>query len=161
MPQTTISIRAATAAEDPVVAAQFYQMWRDNEVPSAAIISDWQTEVQRYLDQARQCLDYRAFVAEAEDLERQIVGSASCQRFAGLYPNILEASYRQDGYIWGVYVEPDFRGRGIAKQLTTQAVDYLRSIGCTHAVLNASPTGRSVYSSLGFADGNLMRRTLT
>jgi len=30
-----------------------------------------------------------------------------------------------------------------------------------HAVLNASPSGRPVYSSLGFADNNLMRRALT
>jgi len=154
----TITLRGATAADDALIATHFYQMWRDNDVPAEAIVSHWKAEVQQYLDEARRSLGYQVFVAEVNN---QVVGSVGCQRFAGLYPNILEAAYRQDGYIWGVYVEPDFRRQGIATQLTDQAITYLRSIGCTHAVLNASPTGRPVYSRLGFVDGNVMRRSLT
>ena len=155
---TTITLRSATTADDTLLANHFYQMWRDNDVPAAAIVPNWQAEIQQYLNKARRALGYQAFVAE---VNHQVVGSVGCQRFAGLYPNILEASYRQDGYLWGVYVEPDFRHQGIATQLTDRAIAYLRSIGCTHAVLNASPTGRPVYSRLGFADSNVMRRALT
>jgi len=36
--------------------------------------------------------------------------------------------------------------------IPVEEIAYLRSMGCTHAVLNASPSGRPVYSSLGFAD---------
>ena len=154
----TITLRSATAADDALIAAHFYQMWRDNDVPAAAIIPHWQAEMQHYLDETRRSLDYQAFVAE---VNHRVVGSVGCQRFAGLYPNILEASYRQDGYLWGVYVEPDFRRQGLATQLTDRAIAYLRSLGCTHAVLNASPAGRPVYSRLGFADSNVMRRSLT
>lgn len=154
----TIIIRSAIATDDVLIAAHFYQMWRDNDVPAEAIASNWQAEVQQYLNEARRSLGYQAFVAEVNN---RVVGSVGCQRFAGLYPNILEASYRQDGYIWGVYVEPDFRRQGIATQLTDRAIAYLQSIGCTHAVLNASPTGRPVYSRLGFIDSNVMRRSLT
>ncbi|MBC7970076.1 MAG: GNAT family N-acetyltransferase [Verrucomicrobia bacterium] len=155
---STITLRSATATDDAIIATHFYQMWRDNDVPVKAIVPNWQAEIQQYLDEARRSLGYQAFVAEVND---QIVGSVECQRFAGLYPNILEASYRQDGYIWGVYVESDFRRQGIATQLTDRAIAYLRSIGCTHAVLNASPSGKSVYSRLGFADSNVVRRSLT
>ena len=154
---STITLRSAAVADDPLIATHFYQMWRDNDVPAEAIAPNWQVEIQHYLDEARRSLGYQAFIAEVND---QIVGSAGCQRFAGLYPNILKASYRQDGYIWGVYVEPDFRRQGIATQLTDRAIAYLRSIGCTHAVLNASPAGKPVYSRLGFADSNVMRRSL-
>jgi GNAT superfamily N-acetyltransferase len=154
----TITLRSATAADAALLATHFYKMWRDNDVPAEAIVPNWQAEIQHYLDEARRSLGYQAFVAEVND---RVVGSAGCQQFAGLYPNILKASYRQDGYIWGVYVEPDFRCQGIATQLTERASAYLRSIGCTHAVLNASPLGRSVYSRLGFADSNVMRRALT
>jgi GNAT superfamily N-acetyltransferase len=153
----TITIRSATVADDPLIAAHFYQMWRDNDVPAEAIAPNWQAEIQHYFDEARRSLGYQAFVAEVND---QIAGSAGCQRFAGLYPNILNDSYRQDGYIWGVYVEPAFRRQRIATQLTQQAIAYLCSIGCTHAVLNASPAGKRVYSRLGFADSNVMRRSL-
>ena len=159
--QSTITIRSATPIDDALIAAHFYHMWRDNDVPVEAIAPNWQVEIQHYLDDARRSLDYQAFVAEVDDAEPcQIVGSVGCQRFAGLYPNILNASYRQDGYIWGVYVEPVARRRGIATQLTDRAIAYLRSIGCTHAVLNASPAGRSIYSRLGFTDSNVMRRSL-
>lgn len=153
----TVNIRVATPTEDAVIATHFYQMWRDNCVPIGAIAPDWQSQIQQYLDEARRSLGYQAFVAEVNN---RVVGSVGCQRFAGLYPNIFKASYRQDGYIWGVYVEPDFRSQGIATRLTDQAITYLRSIECTHAVLNASPSGRPVYSRLGFADSNVMRRSL-
>jgi ribosomal protein S18 acetylase RimI-like enzyme len=159
--QSTVTIRSATSTDDALIASHFYQMWLDNDVPAEAIAPDWQAEIEHYLDEARRSLSYQAFVAVADDLEQgRIVGSAGCQRVAGLYPNILKTSYRQDGYIWGVYVEPDFRRQGIATKLTDQAIAYLRSIGCTHAVLNASPAGRSIYSRLGFADNNGMRRSL-
>lgn len=162
---STITIRSATPLDDALIATHFYHMWRDNDVPVEAIAPDWQVVIQHYLDDARRSLDYQAFVAEVTNTEQsteqsQIVGSVGCQRFAGLYPNILNASYRQDGYIWGVYVEPAARRQGIATQLTDRAIAYLRAIGCTHAVLNASPAGRPIYSRLGFTDSNVMRRSL-
>jgi ribosomal protein S18 acetylase RimI-like enzyme len=160
--QSTITIRSATPADDALIATHFYQMCRDNDIPAEVIAANWQTEIQHYLNEARRSLGYQAFVAEMNDSgQSQIVGSAGCQRFAGLYPKILKASYRQDGYIWGVYVDPSCRRQGIATQLIDQVIVYLRSIGCTHAVLNASPSGKLLYSRLGFADSTMMRRSLT
>ncbi|MGO7564987.1 GNAT family N-acetyltransferase, partial [Rhizobium johnstonii] len=49
------------------------------------------------------------------------------------------------GYIWSVYVADAFRRRGIALALTNNAVDYLKSIGCTTAVIHASDAGEPVY----------------
>ncbi len=119
---------------------------------------DWLEITLEFISQARQTLSYQAFVAEVEG--RQIVGSAGCQRFAGLSPNVMKAAERCDGYIWGVYVEPAYRNRGIATQLTQQAIAHLKASGCTHAVLNASPSGKPVYSRLGFIESNLMRLDL-
>ncbi|MBM0744315.1 GNAT family N-acetyltransferase [Phormidium sp. CLA17] len=155
--QPLIQTRAATPEEDGLIARHFYQMWLDNQIAESAIAIDWLELTLKFIDQARQSLNYQAFVAEVEG---EVVGSAGCQRFAGLYPNIMQATERCDGYIWGVYVEPAYRGRGIATQLTQQTIAYLKAIGCTHAVLNASPSGKPVYSRLGFVDGNLMRLDL-
>jgi len=55
-----------------------------------------------------------AFLAE---INGTVVGSASCQLFAGIYPHVLADAHRKYGYIWGVYVELSHRGQGIAKQL--------------------------------------------
>lgn len=155
--QQRFHVRAATPAEDSLIAHHFYHMWLDNQIVEAAIAPDWLEATLQFIHQARQTLSYQAFVAEVEG---QVIGSAGCQRFAGLYPNIMKAKERCDGYIWGVYVEPAYRGQGIATQLTQQAIAHLKTIGCTHAVLNASPSGQPVYSRLGFVDSNLMRLDL-
>ena len=135
--QQTIQIRAATLQEDALIAEHFYQMWLDNHVAPEAMIDHWQENVLQFINQARRDLDYQAFVAQVEAHPNQFpspvksvgsgksvgsVGSVGCQRFAGLYPNIITKTDRCDGYIWGVYVEPAHRRQGIATQLTQHAI---------------------------------------
>lgn len=156
--QPVLQLRASIPEEDSLIAAHFYQMWLDLDIAAAAIEPDWLNITRQYIQQARQELHYQAFVAE---MNGQVVGSVSCQRFAGLYPLILKAEHRNYGYIWGVYVESAYRKRGIATHLTQRSIDHLKSIGCTHALLNASPLGKSVYDRLGFAPTNAMQLDLT
>ncbi len=151
-------VREGHPEEDGLVAQHFYRMWRDNDVAADCISADWESRVLAFLGNARRELGYRAFVAESDD--GRVVGSAGCQRFAGLYPDVLEPTYRRYGYLWGVYVEPDHRRQGVAHRLTHAATDYLTSIGCTRVLLHASPLGRSVYADLGFQPSNEMRRDL-
>ncbi len=150
-------IRPATPQEDSVIARHFYQMWLDNGLSPDQIEPDWEAITLAYVAEARETLGYQAFVAEVDG---QMVGSAGGQRFAGLYPINFTASFRRDGYVWGVYVEPEFRRQGLGKQLTEQVLAHLRSLGCTRAVLNASPSGKSVYEQLGFLAGNAMTLAL-
>ena len=105
------------------------------------------------MQNARQELEFQAFVAR---IDNEIVGSASCQLFTGLYPAILKTQQRNYGYIWNVYVEPQYRRRGIAIELTKAAIAHLKNLNCTKAVLNASPSGKYVYEKLGFTAGNEM-----
>ncbi|MUL38284.1 GNAT family N-acetyltransferase [Gloeocapsopsis dulcis] len=146
-------IRVATPQEDLIIAEHFFLMWQDNNLSADSVKSDWREITLEFIERVRQDLSYQAFVAE---VDRKVVGSVGCQLFAGLYPNVLTEQYRKSGYIWGVYVEPAYRRQGIAKQLTSEALDYLKSIGCTRAVLHASPLGKPVYSSLGFTQSNEM-----
>ncbi|GAX40717.1 putative acetyltransferase [Tolypothrix sp. NIES-4075] len=151
--QRQIIIREAIPQEDLLIAQHFYQMWQDIGVLENAINPDWHDITLEYINMARRDLFYKGFVAEVDDV---IIGSASCQIFAGLYPNVLKPEYRKPGYIWGVYVEPSYRRQGIAKQLTSIAVEYLKAIACTQVILNASPAGKPVYSSLNFSENNQM-----
>jgi len=155
--EQAIHPRQATLQEDPLIATHFYQMWLDNEVPPDAIQSNWQEIILRFIKHARQELAYQAFVAE---MEGGIVGSVSCQCFAGLYPNVLSEEYRKYGYLWGVYVEPLHRGQGIAKKLTSIAIVYLKSLGCTRVILHASLSGKPLYEGLSFCASNEMRLDL-
>lgn len=148
-----IHYREGTPEDDRAIAAHFYQLWLDNNVAPEAIRSDWKEDILGFIQQARKSLDYQSFIAEAEE---SIVGSVGCQQFSGLYPIPFQPNFRKDGYIWGVYVEPDFRKQGIGRALTQLSIDYLRDMGCTRAVLNASPAGKPVYERLGFQSHNSM-----
>jgi len=152
-----VQFRPATPEEDCIIARHFYQLWLDNGLTTEQIEPDWQQITLDYIADARATLSYQAFVAEAAG---QIVGSAGGQRFAGLYPINFTSAFRRDGYLWGVYVEPEFRRQGIGKRLIEQALAHLRSLGCTRAVLNASPSGKPVYEQLGFVPGNAMTMAL-
>jgi ribosomal protein S18 acetylase RimI-like enzyme len=153
-----ISLREIHPHEDTLIAEHFYHLWRDNDVPDHLIKPNWSDITIEFINHARQELSFKAFAIEVDGV---VVGSTSCQLFAGLYPNGLAEEYRKYGYIWGVYVEAPYRGRGFGKQLTTMALDYLRSIGCTRAILHASPSGQPIYTSLGFEASNEMQLDLT
>ncbi|MEB3218423.1 MAG: GNAT family N-acetyltransferase [Nostocales cyanobacterium 94392] len=152
-----LNIRETISKEDLIIAEHFCKLWLDIGVPENFIQSNYRNLTLEFIKEARQNLFYKGFVVEVDNL---VVGSASCQLFTGLYPNVLKEGYRKYGYIWGVYVEPSYRRKGIAKQLTNAPVEYLKTIGCTKAILNASPAGKSVYESLGFSLTNAMELDL-
>ncbi len=153
MNQNNFKIAKATPQEDYLIAKHFYQMWLDIGYDKDYLAADWSEITRKYIYHARQNLQYQAFIAE---IDGKTVGSAGCQLFDGLYPQIIKAESRQYGYIWGVYVEKAYRDRGIGKQLTIRTRDYLKSIGCTRAVLHASPQGKPVYDRIGFISSNQM-----
>ena len=152
-----ISIREASIEEGTLISEHFYKMCLDIGIPEEAIEENWQEIILQFIENARQNLAYQAFIAEKDDI---IVGSVSCQIYAGLYPNAIKSNHRKLGYIWGVYVEPIHRRQGIAKQLTNAAIEYLKNIGCTRVILNASPAGKPLYTSLDFVESNAMHLDL-
>ena len=153
-----VNFREATLQEDSLIAQHFHQLWQDNDVAADSIRADWFELTIQFINQARRDLYYKAFVAEVGN---SVVGSASCQLFNGLYPNVLVKECRKYGYIWNVYVETPYRNQGLAKKLTLLACDYLKLLGCTRAILHASPFGKPVYDRLGFQQSNEMHLDLT
>lgn len=146
-------ITPTSVAEDSILAEHFYQLWLDNKVTPDSIEDDWLEMTLGFIAKARQELSFQAFVAK---IDNKIIASVSCQLFAGLYPSIFKPNIRQYGYIWNVFVESAYRRQGIGTKLTQTAIDYLQSLGCTHATLHASPHGKPVYENLGFVPKNEM-----
>lgn len=140
-------------SEDSLIAEHFYRLWLDNGVSPDSIDADWQQKTVNFIVEARKNLSFKAYIASIGD---RVVGSVSCQIFAGLYPLPFIANFRKYGYIWNVYVEPDYRRRGIATKLTKEAIAYLHSLNCTHAILHASVYGKPMYEKLGFIPKNEM-----
>ncbi|MEM8827802.1 MAG: GNAT family N-acetyltransferase [Cyanobacteria bacterium P01_G01_bin.19] len=150
-------ITPASSDEYGIVAEHFYQLWLDNQITPDLIREDWRPITLEFMARAHQGLSFRVFLGR---IDSTIVGSVSCQIFAGLYPSPFKPSFRQYGYIWNVYVEPAYRRQGVGSKLTREAVNYLRSLNCTHAILHASPQGKPVYEKFGFIPKNEMILTL-
>ena len=153
MNNSDLKIRKAAISEDFLIAKYFYQLWLDNNIEPNSIRTDWLETTVDFIVKARQELSFQAFVAV---VDKKVVGSASCQLFAGLYPSPFTPDFRQYGYIWNIFVESNYRRQGIAKQLTITTINYLRSLNCTHVILHASPHGKPLYESLGFIPKNEM-----
>jgi GNAT superfamily N-acetyltransferase len=58
--------------------------------------------------------------------------------------------------ILNVYVEPDYRRRGIARRLMEVIIDWCRARGDVSIFLHASDEGRKLYTSMGFGPTNEM-----
>ena len=71
-------------------------------------------------------------------------------------PHFLDPRCGQRGYILNVFVEPEYRGRGIAKALTLQCMAEAKRRGIGVVALHASKKGQPVYEKLGFKTSNEM-----
>jgi RimJ/RimL family protein N-acetyltransferase len=74
-------------------------------------------------------------------------------------PRIKE---RHKGMIWGVYVQPHLRGRGVAKMLMQQAIDRARKhVAILQLTAGAENTAaRTLYENLGFTVYGSERRAM-
>ena len=64
------------------------------------------------------------------------------------------------GYILNVFVEPDHRGRGIARALMDLAVAEGRRRGLDYMILHATEQGRPMYDQLGWRQTSEMSISL-
>lgn len=64
------------------------------------------------------------------------------------------------GYVLNVYVEPEHRGKGIAKQLMQAADSEFGRRGIACVVLHATDAGRPLYEATGWSNGAEMLKLL-
>jgi ribosomal protein S18 acetylase RimI-like enzyme len=61
---------------------------------------------------------------------------------------------RHKGTVWGVYVSPEFRGRGIARAVMTELLNAARRLPGLEfvylSVTSSNPAARKLYESVGF-----------
>jgi len=145
------TIRRAEDRDLEVVAGNFRRMWLEIGWPPETLRHDWREVVSDFVERARMAGPFAAFLAE---MDSEVVGTAACQIYAGLYPEIRTPAAHLAGYVWGVYVEPAHRRRGVAAKLTRAAIDHLQAVGCTRVRLHASLQGEPVYRRLGFRETN-------
>jgi GNAT superfamily N-acetyltransferase len=73
------------------------------------------------------------------------------------WPPHMRGSNPKRGYIFTVYTEPQFRGRGLARSLMETTLRWCKDNGIDFVTLHASEQGRQIYAKLGFEPSNEMR----
>jgi GNAT superfamily N-acetyltransferase len=71
-------------------------------------------------------------------------------------PHYLDPAGETRGYILNVFVEPEYRRRGLAHALMSECIDEARRRGIRVVALHASLKGQPVYEKLGFTASNEM-----
>jgi predicted acetyltransferase len=65
-------------------------------------------------------------------------------------PHFLHPDSSERGYVLNVFVEPEYRGHGLARELMRRAEDEFKRRGVHFLVLHASKLGRPVYEKTGW-----------
>ncbi len=98
---------------------------------------------------------FRAWLAS--DGNRAVAGGAIIISPWPAHPYDLEC---RRATILNVYTDPDYRRRGIARQLMQTIIAWCQREGFARVDLHASHEGRHLYESLGFEPSNEMRLNL-
>jgi ribosomal protein S18 acetylase RimI-like enzyme len=76
------------------------------------------------------------------------------------WPPTYSDPHTTRGYILNVYVEPEHRGRGLARYVTEACLEACRSRAIRVVTLHSADAARRIYENLGFVPTNEMRLKL-
>jgi|SRR5579883_3304432 len=110
------------------------------------VSSELENATRDYLDAAIPTGDFIAWLAEADG---QVVGTSGLVFFKR--PPTPGSLAGLDAYILNMYTVPAWRGRGIAKSLLKETLDYVKTTPARRALLRATDAGRALYEKFGFA----------
>ena len=148
------TIRPATPADAEIICAHRRAMFEAMGVARERIAA-MDEPFARWLAPrlARGCEAYRGWLAE--NAHGKVIAGAGLWLVEG--PPTPSDQSAQRGYVFNVFTDPDFRRRGIARQLMNVVMAWCRTNEIHLIALHASDDGRALYASLGFEPTNEMR----
>ena len=155
-----IEIRRATEADADIIAVQRTVMFRDMGSLDPSIEGDLLDAAISQIREAIASGEYVAWLAYLAGEPQRIIGGSGVQ-LRSLFPRPDESGKRiligREGIVLNVYVEADFRRRGLARRLMEELLDWVRGSDVVSLVLHASDDGRTLYESMGFVPTTEMR----
>jgi len=154
-PVLAVTIREGTVAGIPEIVRQRRRMCEDMNYTDAKALSTMEALTGDYLIKAIPEGSFRSWLAC--DDGRVIAGGAIVITPWPAHPYDLEC---RRATILNVYTEPEYRRRGIARQIMETMIAWCKQEGFARVSLHASEQGRHLYESLGFIDSNEMHLNL-
>ena len=149
-----VNIRSATPSDIPEILSQRRRMYEDMHYSAANLLTEMVRITAAYLEVAMRNQTFHAWLA---CIDRPIAGGAVIISPWPAHPYDLEC---RRATILNVYTEPEYRRRGVARQLMQTMIAWCESEGLARVTLHASDDGRHLYESLGFEPSNEMRLKL-
>ncbi len=151
-----ITIRAATAADIPVLLRHRRLMWWDMGRREEAMLAGMDRAASESFAQAVADGSYQGFLAV--DGTGKVLGGGGI--VISRWPGVYGQPRAERAMILNVYVEREYRRRGIARALMEKMIAWCRAHGFANVGLHASDEGRPLYEKLGFQPTNEMRLDL-
>lgn len=122
------------------------QMFLDSGRPQA-VVAPMAEPFRAWLEPKLASGAYFGWIAQAQDAP---VGGLGMMEI-DWPPHPSHPAQARRGYVLNVFVEPEHRGRGLARMLMNMAADEGRRRGLQLMVLHATAMGRPLYERLGWA----------
>lgn len=153
------AVRQADSSDIPHLARHRVGMFRDMGQLAPQHERAMEQATISFLRAAMPRGDYLAWMAESQATPSTVIGGA------GVHLRAILPRPRGDGglelgpeaIVLGMYVEPEWRRRGVAEALMRALLATLDARGIKRIVLHASNDGRRLYERLGFTPTNEMR----
>src|SRR5581483_5357618 len=147
------TIRPATPEDVPALVRHRRMMWWDMGRRDQASLEMMENGAREYFHVAVRDGYYRGFLAVTECGE--VIGGGGIVISA--WPGVLGQREPKRAMILNMYVEPEYRRRGIARQLMNTMIAWCKENGFIRVGLHASDEGRPLYEFLGFKPTNEMQ----
>jgi GNAT superfamily N-acetyltransferase len=151
-----IRIRPASVDDLPHILRHRRAMFSDIGHQDAVILDRMQATSETFLRESMPQGAYRGWLAETAG--GRIVAGGGIAIIP--WPGSPEDPSPRRGWILNIYTEPEFRRRGIARQIMETIVAWCRGEGFLAVNLHASEFGRALYESMGFQPTNEMRLSI-
>jgi ribosomal protein S18 acetylase RimI-like enzyme len=147
------TIRRASTADLDILVAHRQAMFRDMGYSDETALNAMSAKFRVWLLEHMNAGNYHAWLVEAPD------GSIAAGTGLWLmdWPPHMIGQGTHRGNILNVYTESNYRRRGLARQMMQAVLTWCGENHVDTIILHASPSGRSLYESMGFAPTNEMR----
>ena len=150
-----INLRNVSAADLDLVCRHREEMFREAGSPEAdlaAMSAPFRSWLEPRLTDGR----YFGFIAESD---RMPIGGSGLMEI-DWPPHPFHPTAGRRGYVLNVFVEPAYRGRGVASLLMKSSDREFERRGLTFLVLHATAAGRPLYERVGWAQTSEMSKSL-
>ena len=161
MSEPSFEVRLATPADAPVLVRHRVEMFRDmgrlaDERVADAVRAAAEPDLRAWLAAGT----YVGWLALPADRRGEIAGGAGLQLRAMLprpSDDGRDVVAGLEGYVMNVFVEHQWRRRGVARLLMSHVLAYVQGHGIARCTLHASVEGKPLYESLGFTPTTELR----